>query len=336
MCESSSDFAWNRAPRKRTRCAGGSTCARKAIFAARTTCTSTRFSWLRWLVAEGLDFGTSLTWWRGPDDRRPVPAGEGPRPARLSSLDAGYPRASTTRNSNTPGGPPTSKTCQRRSRWQGGTGPTEPRLSATCESRRGRLFTIKAAGRAKCFVDALLGCVHTVNVCNNNFALHRFQPRSRYSNLLERRRTSRSIPIPTPACWQLNTDTYYRLLNCGLRLAAGGGSATGVKQAPVGYNRAYVARRRRMPRFDEFYEAWKSGRNFVTNGPMLILRTDSDRAAWGYDRTAERRRHAIKRSCGSGSPTNRCQDGRDCRQRRSSGKASEHPTTPNVVNSRDA
>lgn len=30
------------------------------------------------LVAEGLDFGTSLTWWRGPDAERPIPAGEGP------------------------------------------------------------------------------------------------------------------------------------------------------------------------------------------------------------------------------------------------------------------
>ena len=26
---------------------------------------------------------------------------------------------------------------------------------------------------------------------------------------------------------RMNTDTYYRLLNCGLRLAAGAGSATG-------------------------------------------------------------------------------------------------------------
>ena len=29
------------------------------------------------LVGEGLDFGTSLTWWRGPDPQRPIPAGEG-------------------------------------------------------------------------------------------------------------------------------------------------------------------------------------------------------------------------------------------------------------------
>jgi len=27
------------------------------------------------LIAEGLDFGTSLTWWNGPDARRPIPPG---------------------------------------------------------------------------------------------------------------------------------------------------------------------------------------------------------------------------------------------------------------------
>ena len=69
-------------------------------------------------------------------------------------------------------------------------------------------------------LDSLLGCVHTVNVCNNNFALHRFQPRSGYSNLLE----DPNFPVypdTDVGMLQLNTDTYYRLLNCGLRLAAG-------------------------------------------------------------------------------------------------------------------
>lgn len=88
-------------------------------------------------------------------------------------------------------------------------------------------------------LDALLGLVHTVNVCNNNFHMHRFQPRKRYSNLLE----VEGFPIYPDTelgMMQMNTETYYRLLNWGLRLAAGAGSATGVKQVPVGYNRAYV------------------------------------------------------------------------------------------------
>jgi hypothetical protein len=55
-------------------------------------------------------------------------------------------------------------------------------------------------------------------------------------------------------------------------LAAGAGSATGVKEVPVGYNRAYV-RNEKPGDINGFYEAWRKGRNFVTNGPMLFLRT---------------------------------------------------------------
>jgi hypothetical protein len=91
-------------------------------------------------------------------------------------------------------------------------------------------------------LDALLGHVHVVNVCNNNFHLHQFQPRSRYSNLLE----VDGFPVYTDTdlgMMQMNTDTYYRLLNWGLHLATGAGSACGVKQNPVGYNRAYVGMR---------------------------------------------------------------------------------------------
>jgi hypothetical protein len=140
-------------------------------------------------------------------------------------------------------------------------------------AKAGAIVHYQGGWSREVLLDALLGCVHTVNVCNNNFALHRFQPRSRYSNLL----AVDGFPIypdTDMGMLRMNTDTYYRLLNCGLRLAAGAGSATGVKQAPAGYNRAYV----RVPTdatIDEFYEAWKRGKNFVTNGPMLWLSTES-------------------------------------------------------------
>jgi hypothetical protein len=118
-------------------------------------------------------------------------------------------------------------------------------------------------------LDALLGLVDVVNVCNNNFHLHRFQPRSHYSNLLE----TPGLPVyeNTPEdMMRMNTDTYYRLLNWGLRLAAGAESATGAKQTVVGYNRAYVQVEPDAT-IAEFYDAWKAGRNFVTNGPMIFL-----------------------------------------------------------------
>lgn len=68
-------------------------------------------------------------------------------------------------------------------------------------------------------------------------------------------------------------DLYYRYLNCGIRLPASGGSASGIMPSPVGYCRTYA-------RLDgEFsYEAWfgalRAGRSFATNGPMLSLEAD--------------------------------------------------------------
>ena len=112
-----------------------------------------------------------------------------------------------------------------------------------------------------------------VNVCNNNFQRHRFQPRRRYSNLLEVEGFP-EYPNTAEGMMQMNYETYYRLLNCGLRLAAGAGSAIGAKNTPLGYNRAYV-RAGDNPSLPEFLQAWREGRNFVTNGPMIFLSTQS-------------------------------------------------------------
>ncbi len=68
----------------------------------------------------------------------------------------------------------------------------------------------------------------------------------------------------------MNTETYYRLLNWGERLAAGAGSAIGVKQVPIGYNRAYVEVDPSAS-LEQFNDAWKAGSNFVTNGPIILL-----------------------------------------------------------------
>ena len=189
------------------------------------------------LAAEGLDFGTSLTWWRGPDARRPVPQGKG----RVRVLEfAGRKVPTSIYDAELEYG------------WGAAYIQNLPApLPITAEPGRPNLDYLRHAVAAGAIVhyqggwsrevlpDALLGCVHTVNVCNNNFALHRFQPRSRYSNLLEVDGFP-TYPDTDTGMLRMNTDTYYRLLNCGLRLAAGAGTATGVKQAPVGYNRVYV------------------------------------------------------------------------------------------------
>ena len=215
---------------------------------------------------------SSLTWWNGADERRPVPAGSGKhrtlhfagREIVASIYDA-----------------------EREYHWGAAYLQNLPApLPLRSERARPNLDYLKHAVKVGAIVhyqggysrevglDALLGCVHIINICNNNFHLHRFQPRTRYSNLLG----VEGFPIypDTPeGMLRLNTESYYRLLNWGLRLAAGAGSASGAKQVPVGTNRAYV-RIDSGASLDDFYMAWREGKNFVTNGPMLFFSAGED------------------------------------------------------------
>lgn len=61
---------------------------------------------------------------------------------------------------------------------------------------------------------------------------------------------------------------YYRLLNCGFRLPASAGSASGVMPAPPGHNRVYVHAPGDLS-VEGFYAGLRAGRSFVTNGPLL-------------------------------------------------------------------
>ncbi len=223
------------------------------------------------LAAEGLDFGTSMTWHNGPgnDWCLPVPPGEGntrslqyagrtvPTTVYDGEVEYSWGAIYFLNLSDTipiPGD------------------PKRPNLDYVRHIVQSGGFVHYQAGWSReVLVDALLDYVHAVNVCNNNFHRHRFQPRSQYSNLLE----VEGFPIypdTDEGMMRMNTDTYYRLLNCGLRLPAGAGSATGFKEVPVGYNRAYV-RARSDASIQEFYQQWAEGRNFVTNGPVLLMET---------------------------------------------------------------
>lgn len=221
------------------------------------------------LAAEDLDFGTSLSWWNGP--RFKVQAdGDWQLDLKLANYVT-----------------PTS-VFDAEVEYEWGAvylvGLREP-TSISSDSLRSNLPFVRAAHAQEaliCYqagwsrevlVDALLGYVDVVNVCNNNFQRHRFQPRRRYSNLLEVEGFP-EYPNTAEGMMQMNYETYYRLLNCGLRLAAGAGSAIGAKKTPLGYNRAYV-RAGDNPSLPEFLQAWREGRNFVTNGPMIFLSTQS-------------------------------------------------------------
>ena len=68
-------------------------------------------------------------------------------------------------------------------------------------------------------------------------------------------------------------DLYYTYLSAGFRLPASAGSANGVLRNPIGYNRSYVYLGDHFS-YDSWFEGQRAGRNFVTNGPMLLVRVN--------------------------------------------------------------
>ena len=68
-------------------------------------------------------------------------------------------------------------------------------------------------------------------------------------------------------------DLYYRYLNLGLKLPISAGSASGVLESPVGYNRLYVHMGSNFS-YSEWFRGVKAGRAFATNGPMLFFSID--------------------------------------------------------------
>lgn len=222
------------------------------------------------LAAEALDFGNSLSWWNGPQFNvaghewvRILSFGKHRVPSTLFDAEVERPWGAVYL-----------------------IGLKSP-LSMEPESKRSNLPFVRLAreqGALVCYqggwsrevlLDALLGCVDVVNVCNNNFHRHKFQPRRQYSNLLNIEGFPEYADTPE-GMMQMNTDTYYRLLNCGLRLAAGAESATGAKTTPAGYNRAYV-RLGRSGGITDFLDSWRKGRNFVTDGPMIFLKMNGSK-----------------------------------------------------------
>ncbi len=73
------------------------------------------------------------------------------------------------------------------------------------------------------------------------------------------------------ACWM-----YYRVLNCGLKCAASSGSDSRMdvlRHAVSGGGKVYVKSDGALT-YPEWVAAYKAGRTFVTNGPMLFLQVN--------------------------------------------------------------
>ncbi|HRK33465.1 MAG TPA: CehA/McbA family metallohydrolase [Candidatus Hydrogenedentes bacterium] len=83
-----------------------------------------------------------------------------------------------------------------------------------------------------------------------------------------------TVRLPAPrgnGYW--SQEIYYSILNAGLRIPPSAGSASGVLPNPVGYNRVYVHLDGPI-KWDAWWDGLKSGRSFVTNGPMLMVKAN--------------------------------------------------------------
>ena len=68
-------------------------------------------------------------------------------------------------------------------------------------------------------------------------------------------------------------QTYYALLNCGLKIMPSAGTGAGVHPVPFGFSRVY-AKTEGPFELKSWLAALKAGRSFVTNGPILLAEMD--------------------------------------------------------------
>jgi len=123
-------------------------------------------------------------------------------------------------------------------------------------------------------VDVVLGYVDSVNICDNFFSLR--QPNNgpwEYTCF-----GAEDIKQKKPfGIAHFVFERYYLFLNAGFQIAVSGGSAypTGGGGGPVGMNRFYVYDHN-DDNPDSFYNAWKEGRTFATNGPLILAEVDGN------------------------------------------------------------
>jgi len=112
-----------------------------------------------------------------------------------------------------------------------------------------------------------LGEIDFAGIVHNHFNRHGVELETDRWGMVPKHRPEFNTPQGMPL-WSM--DVYYRLLNCGFHLPVSGGSASGVKASPLGYNRVYV--RLAGPfNYRSWFESLKAGRSFATNGPMLFF-----------------------------------------------------------------
>jgi hypothetical protein len=72
-------------------------------------------------------------------------------------------------------------------------------------------------------------------------------------------------------------QNYYALLNCGFRMRPTAGTASGVHPVPLGFGRVYVHQPKGF-NYDTWVKGLDRGNSFVTTGPMLFVKMNSQDA----------------------------------------------------------
>jgi hypothetical protein len=115
-----------------------------------------------------------------------------------------------------------------------------------------------------------LGKVDSIGLANNHMARARMYEEEAWGHP----RDAARLPAPRGnGFW--SQEIYYHLLNCGLRIPPSAGSASGVLENPVGYNRVYVHLEGDLT-YEKWWEGLRAGRSFVTNGPLLRVRANGE------------------------------------------------------------
>jgi len=107
------------------------------------------------------------------------------------------------------------------------------------------------------------GQMNSIGLANN----HMCRDRMYESEAWGKPRLVERLPAPLGnGYW--TQEVYYHVLNTGLRVPPSAGSASGVLPNPVGYNRVYVHVGPELT-YAKWWEGLRSGRSFVSNGPLL-------------------------------------------------------------------
>ncbi len=114
------------------------------------------------------------------------------------------------------------------------------------------------------------GTVDSIGLANNHMCREQMYENEAWGKPRD------AIRLPSPrgnGFW--TQEIYYHILNCGFRIPPSAGSASGVLPNPVGYDRVYVHIGKELT-YEKWWEGLRSGRSFVSNGPLFRCRVNGE------------------------------------------------------------